>query len=86
MSECPDENEYARELGRRFVETCRLCEEARAQMTPAERDEQIQIFLAEAMGPTGRLRAAFTLSALALALRRQQHAPTVGNAAEQGET
>ncbi len=79
-SELPD----AEELGRRLVEVCRLCEEARRAMSPAERDEQLQAFLAQAMGPQGRLEATRRLCEAAMAIRRMQEGGSDGTGGVHG--
>jgi len=61
-------------LGRKLLEVCRLCEAGRAAMSPAERDQQLQLFLAQAMGPRGRLEATRQLCNAGMALRRMQEA------------
>jgi hypothetical protein len=70
----PCENPTPEQLGERLIEICRFREEYRAAMTPAERDEQLQIYLAQAVGAAGRLRATFELCELAIPMRRQRHA------------
>jgi hypothetical protein len=62
----------AEALGRKLVEVCELCEQGRKAMSPAERDAQLQLFLAQAMGRAGRLRATLDLCEAGMALRRMQ--------------
>jgi hypothetical protein len=61
-------------LGLKLLEVCRMCEAGRAAMSPAERDAQLQLFLAQAMGPRGGLEATRQLCDAGMALRRMQEA------------
>lgn len=71
----------AEALGRKLLEVCELCERGRKAMSPAERDAQLQLFLAQAMGRAGRFRATMELCEAGMALRRMKR-----NGADGGET
>ncbi|MGB9625278.1 MAG: hypothetical protein ACPMAQ_10495 [Phycisphaerae bacterium] len=68
-------------LSRKLLEVCRLCEAGRAAMSPADRDAQSQLFLAQAVGRTGRLRAAPELREAGMNLRRMREEDAPGGVA-----
>ena len=80
MPDMPPPSTDPHVMGLRLQRICEMCEAHRRSISPAERDESLQIAIAQGSGPAGRFRTTLMLFEFAHAIMQQRQ--QVGNTEE----